>query len=201
MDVSSMQNSFEDGEINREVLKDVIQRKTEKCVNILLKDSKYSDEEVDVIALAQRLGFKIANVLFKGDSLEGFIIIDKKKDKIMGIKTNMLIGVDTRLSVQKKRFLIAHELGHYFLHYRGKNYFAHRESKKGKDRHENAADYFAAALLMPQEAFITQYNYFMTLFDNNINNVIISLARWFCVEEDCILRRIKEVFPKDGGAR
>lgn len=56
----------------------------------------------------------------------------------------------------RDRFTIAHELGHYFLHsQQGKSpIIAYR---RGATRIEREANWFAAGLLMPKQAFVEQF--------------------------------------------
>ncbi|MEL7381433.1 MAG: ImmA/IrrE family metallo-endopeptidase [Pseudomonadota bacterium] len=66
-------------------------------------------------------------------------------------------------SPKRDRFTIAHELGHFFLHYpildEGEEYptmRATREKREGDDNHERSeweANWFAAGLLMPRQVF------------------------------------------------
>lgn len=62
-------------------------------------------------------------------------------------------------SVARDRFTIAHELGHYFLHYR----FPQCEGEQGygrgrRNRAETEANVFASALLMPSHEFEHQWH-------------------------------------------
>ena len=61
-------------------------------------------------------------------------------------------------SARRDRFTVAHELGHYFLHYlhpkvQGEKSFG----RGGRDRAETEANVFASALLMPAEKFKAAY--------------------------------------------
>lgn len=57
-------------------------------------------------------------------------------------------------SDRRDRFTIAHELGHYFLHYlHAKEQGEKSFSRGGRDRAETEANVFASALLMPAEKF------------------------------------------------
>lgn len=57
-------------------------------------------------------------------------------------------------SVSRDRFTIAHELGHYFLHYLYKKRTGEASFGRGsRNRAETEANVFASALLMPHEAF------------------------------------------------
>lgn len=64
-------------------------------------------------------------------------------------------------SERRDRFTIAHELGHYFLHYLyakapGEKMFA----RGGRDRAETEANVFASSLLMPAEEFTAAFESF-----------------------------------------
>ncbi|KHO18730.1 ImmA/IrrE family metallo-endopeptidase [Mycolicibacterium setense] len=71
---------------------------------------------------------------------------------------NFTVFIPHFTSSRRDRFTIAHELGHYFLHYL---YPKELESKKfgrgGRDRAETEANVFASALLMPTEQFTEAY--------------------------------------------
>lgn len=57
-------------------------------------------------------------------------------------------------SNRRDRFTIAHELGHYFLHYLEPEVDGPRTFGRGeRNRAETQANIFAAALLMPTEFF------------------------------------------------
>lgn len=62
-------------------------------------------------------------------------------------------------SSRRDRFTIAHELGHYFLHYLHPAHSGPMSfGRGGRDRAETQANVFAASLLMPAEAFIKAYS-------------------------------------------
>ena len=135
--------------------------KIEKSVKDTLRSVKYtiSGCSVDVIDVAKRLGFVVGNAVLNEED-DGFIVVEEGRKEIMGIKTDKLIGVNSDRSLAWKRFIIAHELGHYVLHFKEKNLkglYAHRDHKRGRDELENEADFFAANLLMPRESFENKY--------------------------------------------
>lgn len=82
---------------------------------------------------------------------------------VRGLKDFTIVLSDLT-SRKRDRFTIAHELGHYFLHYKltseGKNDVvmrATREKREGDPDHERAeweANWFAAGLLMPATLFL-----------------------------------------------
>lgn len=84
-------------------------------------------------------------------------------------------------SPRRDRFTIAHELGHYFLHSQQgeKPIVAYR---RGSSRIEWEANWFAAALLMPEEPFRRAMN--------TLQN-ISAIAEQFGISEDAALVRRK----------
>jgi Zn-dependent peptidase ImmA (M78 family) len=111
---------------------------------------------VDPLALARREGITVLTVKFVDETLAGSITKD-------------LTGTTIRLNrddpPSRKRFTLAHELGHHYLHLqRGdESQFAdgvnnlYRQPNKSRGvmsdeaRREYQANLFAAALLMPEE--------------------------------------------------
>lgn len=71
-------------------------------------------------------------------------------------KFKFSITLDENATEERKRFTMAHELGHYFLHSKqGKTPLtAHR---LGTSLAEQEANFFAACLLMPEEEFRRQW--------------------------------------------
>jgi hypothetical protein len=65
---------------------------------------------------------------------------------------------------KRDRFTIGHELGHYFLHYKLPSVQGRapkmpmKVSRYGTDRTETEANWFAAAFLMPEQAFRESFN-------------------------------------------
>lgn len=61
-------------------------------------------------------------------------------------------------SEMRDRFTIAHELGHYFLHYRYAKVDGPKSyARGGRNRAETEANVFAATLLMPAESFAKKW--------------------------------------------
>lgn len=124
-------------------------------VGDLLKKWKINKLPINVCAIAEKENIKIVEDEHKDESLSGFIFIDNEK-KIIGINSK-----NSKKNKERKRFTVAHELGHYFLHTFGnsKTYvdtresvgirFRDHESSKGTNIEEVEANLFAAELLMP----------------------------------------------------
>lgn len=113
----------------------------------------------DPITLANKLGIKISNALFSDTSLSGMVAR-------RGSATSIL--VDANEPPVRKRFTIAHELGHYLLHLKGDGeYIDHadqfRETEPGtgvwtpERVREYEANLFAAALLMNAELVLGEW--------------------------------------------
>ena len=169
-----------------------IERKAEETLN----DVNYADvaDSIDVIEVAKKLGFVVGNAGLSED-VDGFIIVDENKGNILGIDTNKLIGVNASKELAWKRFIIAHEIGHYVLHYdkeKDNGMYAHREHKKGKNEIENEADFFAANLLMPRKKFIDKYKELKEK-DLSIDEMILLLANKFTVTQLMTKRRFEEL--------
>lgn len=148
-----------------------------------------SDDHIDIVNFVKKNGFSVGNALLP-DSEDGFLAIrpdSKAKDNV-----EKIIGVNVNRSLELKRFIVAHEFAHSVLHYRDEQIFLHRENKKGKDGEENDADYFAAALLMPQKSFKRTYQQYKNegLSDNLI---YLKLAAIYKTPLESVLRRISEV--------
>lgn len=172
--------------------KERIEREAEET----LHNINYADvtDSIDIIDIAKKLGFVVGNAGLSED-VDGFIIVDENKNNILGIDTNKLIGVNASKELAWKRFIIAHEIGHYILHYnkeKDNGMYAHREHKKGKNEIENEADFFAANLLMPRKKFMDKYK---ELKQKNLSTdeMILLLADKFTVTLPMTRRRFKEL--------
>lgn len=165
-------------------------------VAALLEEYGYNlgeDDYVNIVDFVQHLGFVVGNAKLD-DEEDGFLAIQTSEmaKNGEGMSNDKIIGVNSRRSLDWKRFIIAHEFAHSVLHYKTGEIYLHRESKKGKDAEENEADYFAAALLMPEKSFVRLYNKFKNdgLSDTAI---YLQLASIFKVPFDSVPRRVNEV--------
>ena len=119
-----------------------------------------ADELVDNVGIqvkevATRLGIELSLYDF-GDDVSGVLVRDGEKTTI---------GYSTQTGLQRQRFTIAHELGHYVLDHQRQGIFVDtpekyftlfRDAKSatGEDVQEREANAFAAALLMPRELLL-----------------------------------------------
>jgi Zn-dependent peptidase ImmA (M78 family) len=168
-----------------------------KAQNLLL-EAGYSGNplKVDVDNFAKHHGFEIKDYAFQSveitlDTISGALIVQN------GIKT---IGVNQFENAVRKRFTIAHELGHFFLNHGMKDgikldtykLYRNDDSSTGNKEEEIQANAFAAALLMPQKHLIDEF----LRLTNNINDnlkVIESLASSFDVSQISMSYRLNRL--------
>ena len=122
-------------------------QRIQQLADELRKSTNQQTLPINVEAMAKALGAEIINDSFE-DDLSGFSIQKQGKK---------LIGINENHSPNRRRFTIAHELGHLFLHSsKTVNYetsllmFRDGRSTDGSDPKEREANRFAAELLMPE---------------------------------------------------
>lgn len=155
---------------------------------------------IDIITVVKKHGITLINAALD-KNCDGFLIVDNTETNILGIETNKLIGVNSSRPLAWKRFIIAHELGHYKLEYENSNnklQFAHRDHRKGKNERENVIDYFSASILMPKDKFKDMYMYFSENATVNKDLLVDFLAIQFQVTKKMVIRRIEEVGLQNG---
>jgi Zn-dependent peptidase ImmA (M78 family) len=124
-----------------------------ETVEALLSDSKIRQGPVPVEKIAKSPGVTI-KLDTVDDDLSGFLYRDKAGEAV--------IGVNKSHHPNRRRFTIAHELGHFLLHEGELVHvdqerasftvdFRNRESARGENDSEKEANLFAAELLMPEK--------------------------------------------------
>jgi len=106
------------------------------------------------ICLAHNAYVKSATI----DGAQGRILFSKNSD-------HSVITLNDRITYgPKRKFVLAHELGHRLMHFQLMNFICNESDLKnwantnGNYRYEKEANEFAAALLMPREAFQADIN-------------------------------------------
>jgi Zn-dependent peptidase ImmA (M78 family) len=164
----------------------------EKKANKLLEELNITQPPVPVEEITQQLNIKISYEPFEGD-ISGLLYRDD---------SNTIIGVNSNESYQRKRFTIAHELGHFILHEGDQLYFDHNfkvnfrdsVSSQGSKSIEIEANAFAASLLMPEnlvrEAYDTTISYGVDPFSDDHSEEVALLAKIFNVSQTAMLIRL-----------
>jgi Zn-dependent peptidase ImmA (M78 family) len=127
------------------------------------------------------------------DSLSGFILIDSENKRT-------IIGVNRNHHDKRKRFSMAHELGHYLLHHNEGVHIDHKvkimlrneDSRKGINSREKEANLFAAELLMPAmflKEDIEKINN-ISLLDENDEKELKELANKYNVSTQALTFRL-----------
>lgn len=117
-----------------------------KAIDLLNRHDLWSIP-VNPVIVARAEGIEVFSIDFSDDSVSGIL---RKEDDAFRIYVN------SAHSTSRKRFTIAHELGHYVLHRDGVTAFVDPElnlyrSDSSQGDMEVQANIFAAALLMPAE--------------------------------------------------
>lgn len=119
----------------------------EQQARIILEKFGLDSLPINVEAIAKKLNVVVTRVEFPDDSISG--ALEKKRT---GKST---IFVNDKHKEVRRRFTIAHELGHFILHdHEGIHvdktiFFRNNDSKEAVYRNEIDANKFAAELLMP----------------------------------------------------
>lgn len=164
-------------------------RVIEDKVSGLLGDFGYKDGEdvyIDICKFALSWKIRVGESKKLDFVDDGFISLSKSEN-------DCIIGVNNARTLEEKRFIVAHELAHFFLHKEQlKEAVMLRENIKGKVDGENDADYFAMCILMPTQSFQMQY---IMLKRNSISeaDIIDKLQDLFKTPRESIKRRVEEV--------
>lgn len=121
-----------------------------KMAGKILKESRIEAPPVDLVAILRKHGIEYEEVKDFPDTVDALIIEDGAK---------VYAAVNSRHHLHRRRFSLAHELGHYFLHKDGKfeepitidSPPSEDDEPGSKDPAEIEADLFAGELLVPLE--------------------------------------------------
>lgn len=148
-----------------------------------------------IVKIAKNFDFKAYR-----ESLDesGDININGETSQKYGYNQVILVNKDDQPFHQ--RFVVAHELAHYFFDFLGNPKYEDISIQfvdtYKKDKHETPqekrASTFAAEIMMPKELFIRQYKV-ARQEDSNRMFILMYLSRYFETSIDSIERRIVEV--------
>lgn len=152
---------------------------------------KYSFNEfpIDPVKIALKVGIAVRDVQFKDiaeDSVCGGIIKENESIEIYVNKYD---------PINRKRFTIAHELGHYFLGHlenKGECIDLHRGINNENKIIEIQANAFAAALLMEKNRVEYSFNTLKKVGFSN-ENIILELSKLFAVSASAMNLRVQKL--------
>jgi Zn-dependent peptidase ImmA (M78 family) len=161
-------------------------------------NARTPDGAIDPVVIAEHYGIRVRESDLE-DSLSGFLIRDNEG--------RAFIGVNRSNGEARKRFTIAHELGHYFLHDQtmpfidgptGRFKVLPRDevSAEGSDVREVEANRFAAELLMPEEHLrddLEGHGHIDLFHDEDTDSVIKMLATKYGVSVRAMTIRLERL--------
>ena len=154
----------------------------------ILNQFKISKAPIPIEKIALKLNLAVTPTDL-GPGISGALVITDGKASI---------GINPNESKVRRRFTIAHELGHYILHKSANNLFVEKrfffrdeESSLGEEKKEREANDFAAALLMPADLLkieIDSVNNSTSI--ENDEDLVSHLAKLFDVSEMAMTYRL-----------
>ena len=159
-------------------------REIENIASKVLAESSLDRLPIDPVTLANKHGIKINNAIFSEENLSG--LIAKRGETVT-------ILINQKDSPARKRFTIAHELGHHFLHLSEDGEFVdsildlYRTIEVSETHYlkEVEANMFAAALLMPKD--LVKEEFLRSSGD------VSYLTKRFNVSETALMFRLKKL--------
>ena len=134
----------------------------------------------DLISLIEDSGIKLCLYDFKFQKTFGLSV--NKEDGGPAI----IVNNNEAISVERKLFTIAHELGHLILHKSSFN----GEFAEENDTEEKQADMFAGELLMPEEAFFKQWEAHRGI---SWVDAVLQIKQYFGVSYQTVLYRLNDL--------
>lgn len=162
-------------------------RRARHAVRRLLRDQGVGDSPpVDVYRIARNLGIEVVErpkLVVQGEEASGFLLRTRGR-------TICVLNEDDHPN--RKRFTVAHEIGHYLLHPFQETYidwnFRNNKSSEGTDHREIEANGFAAELLMPEELIRAEVPSPLNVIEDDER--IRGLARRFRVSPQAMTHRL-----------
>lgn len=129
------------------------QKRIESIIEDISFRTGFDYPNSDLLDLARAEDIKVieGDLTPLGQNISGVIEYDDDE-----LKSNPRIFVSAHMSAERKKFTLAHELGHHFLHKGRKLRLDVLDySKNDKDtKEESEANYFAACLLVPKDLLL-----------------------------------------------
>lgn len=162
--------------------------KIRSIVSQLLEKYQIENAPVPVKEIILGEGLNVVNREVE-DEVSGFLIFENEQPTI---------GVNKRHSPNRRRYTLAHELGHFMLDHVSANdplridrvsqvMFRDESSSKGKKREEIEANQFAAELLMPTSLLLSDWD---DLDESDVEDAIDDLAKKYKVSTQAMTFRL-----------
>lgn len=177
---------------------DDVTRIARKILAELENEGYYNRMSTPIFRIIEEFGIKLYVTSFLDEGISGVIYANGTTKDGFGFDKVILMDEDEQL--EHRRFVAAHELGHYLFDclceekYDNKNILfcetypkCNHESDK-----ETRADLFAAELLMPEILFVEKYDDVMDK-TKDIKFTIDFLSKYFKTKPSSIKKRIREV--------
>lgn len=147
---------------------------------------------VNVEFIASKEGFKIFQGNLSSPELSAKIAIDIKLEDTFG--TTKLILVNKNDTTEHQNFALAHVFAHYVFDYADNDepYFNTYRTDEVYSDMDFRANRFAAALLMPREIFIAQYEA-MDVKNMTVYDIRNELGKIFVASPEAVRRRFIEL--------
>lgn len=158
----------------------------------VLQNSGIKEYPVKIIKLCEQAGIRVYQE-YLPENVSGFIVI--QEENFGKYDFNRIISVNRRDSVARRRFTVAHELGHYYLHRDQKNQlYAHRDAGQS-GQIETEANIFASNLLMPEKMVKQAIDYLDYDEGGSLPDTlkILTVAHEFNVSRDAATVRLKQL--------
>ena len=164
----------------------------EELVERLLTDNHVSKAPVPVPRIARRLGLKLQLQPFEEEGEMSGILVRDGKD--------VILGVNASHHLNRRRFTIAHEIGHFLLH-EGDRVFVDRSNYKvslrdalsssGSNVEEIEANMFASLLLIPERFLMDDLEgKEIDIADDRADHEVRALARKYKVSPQAMAFRL-----------
>lgn len=127
-----------------------INERIEELTSDILKQNDLFKIPADILVIAKNCNIDVFNSRLISSDILGAIRYEKTAEKFQIVLNDNIAG-EEKVKLRKKRFVLAHELGHFFLHKEAlKSAEIHIDVlyKKITQEDEKEVDYFAGALLM-----------------------------------------------------
>ncbi|HAT3994129.1 TPA: ImmA/IrrE family metallo-endopeptidase [Elizabethkingia anophelis] len=146
----------------------------------------FQELPINLEELIKKEGINVINYPFE-DDISGVLVIEED---------NVTIGINKKSINVRKRFTLAHELGHYKLHTQKSKMFMDnvffRKKSEGytskEEKIEKEANYFAANILMPES--LVKKEIIELSCDLHDDSTIASLANKFEVSSSAMTFRL-----------